>query len=75
MRYALHADTPDDIRRELLSLFQNRRLDAKARASMPNQSHSTRLHWRTREAVCEEMIDFLTNVEIHPKPTTEPSHG
>lgn len=67
MTFVVHADTPEDLRSELLEWFKTKHLDATRRAGVKNQSPRTTYSWAVRANVIAEAAAFIKDLKIEPK--------
>ena len=62
--FVVQANTPEDLRKELLSWFNNLRASAQTHSRIRNQAVRVRLQWEIRDKVLGEAVEFLTTLHI-----------
>lgn len=61
-----YADTPDEIRQQLVQFFRAKAGEAFARAKQPNQSTRAKEQWIIRAGTADGAVRFLTSLLIKP---------
>lgn len=68
LTYTVLASTPHDLQTELVEWLSMKRNDALRKANVKNQSRRTAHEWYTRATVAGEVMLFIKNLNIQPKP-------
>lgn len=65
--YVAHANTPEELREELLDFFRKIHAVHRDKVAVPNQREALRQSWLVRAVLFGEVVELLAGLKIEPK--------